>query len=358
MTNRTSTSIWQGIAIVAFNLAAALVLFLVIEGLFSTIAVVKEGFFEDLIEERKHTQYDEELGWINIPNLDIDDMYGSKSFITNSMSFRNREEFDREIPAGKKRIICSGDSFTLGYGVGNDDTWCELLKSIDPRLETVNLGQGGYAVDQAYLWYRRNRDALDHDLQIFAFITQDFSRMEFDTFHGYGKPFLVVEDGVLTNSNLPVPTRAYHFPRLPQVLEEVAELHSVKKIGKLFRKKQDDAAKQEVVDRTRAVVVEIFKALKAMNEAKDSTVVFVYLPTERDFMSERSKKWRDFLSAESVKHGFLFVDLMDEHRKVSPPEVASLYNGHYSEKGNAFIARVLYDQLLAIPEVAARLQQP
>jgi hypothetical protein len=136
MTDKKSTSIWQVIAIATFNLAAAAMLFLIIEGLFSTIAVVKEAFFEDLIEERRHTQYDEEIGWINVPNLDIDDMYGGKSFITNSMSFRNREEFGREIPAGRKRILCSGDSYTMGYGVGNEDTWCELLESIDPRFET------------------------------------------------------------------------------------------------------------------------------------------------------------------------------------------------------------------------------
>ena len=41
-------------------------------------------------------------------------------------------------------------------GVGNDDVWCKLLESIDNRIETVNLGQGGYGVDQAYLWYKRN----------------------------------------------------------------------------------------------------------------------------------------------------------------------------------------------------------
>jgi hypothetical protein len=79
--------------------------------------------------------------------------------------------------------------------------------------------------------------------------------MQYDTFHGYGKPLMVLDDGVLTNVNVPVPTRAYHFPRLPQVLLELAELHSVKKLGKLFRKKKDPSASKIADAQTRAVVV-------------------------------------------------------------------------------------------------------
>src|SRR5439155_1903766 len=109
------------------------------------------------------------------------------------------------VPDGKVRIICSGDSFTLGFGVDNTHSWCELLSSLEPRLETVNMGQGGYGVDQAYLWYKRDAAKIGHQAQLLAFVTDDFYRMQSSSFSGYGKPVLEVEDGRLVVKNAPVP---------------------------------------------------------------------------------------------------------------------------------------------------------
>jgi len=81
------------------------------------------------------------------------------------------------VPPGYLRVIGSGDSFTLGHGVANGQTWCARLEEIDPRFENVNMGQGGYGADQAYLSYRRDRRRLDRDTHIFAFISDDLHRL-------------------------------------------------------------------------------------------------------------------------------------------------------------------------------------
>lgn len=60
-----------------------------------------------------------------------------------------RPRGDRDVPPGRYASSARGGSFTLGYGVGDADTWCALLQTIDPRLETVNMGQAGYGLDQA-----------------------------------------------------------------------------------------------------------------------------------------------------------------------------------------------------------------
>ena len=67
-------SIRKASVIILFNFVFVVILFLLIEGLSSIIVVAKRVFFSDLIAERRHTQYDEELGWINLPNLSIEDM--------------------------------------------------------------------------------------------------------------------------------------------------------------------------------------------------------------------------------------------------------------------------------------------
>ena len=85
------------------------------------------------IAERRHTKYDPDLGWVNGPNIHIPNMYGPGVYLkTNSQGFRNNYDFDTAVPNGKYRIICSGDSFTLGYGVDNDHTWCQLLTVTRP----------------------------------------------------------------------------------------------------------------------------------------------------------------------------------------------------------------------------------
>ena len=140
-----------------------------LEGI-SSIILFLEGVINNQrlpLAERKHTKYDRQLGWINIPGIYIEDMYGpGKNLKINRQGFRNFQEFDDSLPPDKLRIVCSGDSFTFGVGVGNEHTWTYLLSSLDQRFQTVNMGQGGYGLGQAYLWYRREDVKLDHDMHI------------------------------------------------------------------------------------------------------------------------------------------------------------------------------------------------
>jgi hypothetical protein len=163
MVLKTTLTIRKVFVIIVINLIVMTILFFIIEGLSSSILVAKEAFWGSLVAERRHTKYDEELGWVNLPDIYIKDMYGpGKFFRTNSQLFRNSKNFSTDIPSDKVRIICSGDSFTMGYGVDNDNTWCQLLVSINDRIESINMGQGGYGVDQSYLWYKRISTKFDH----------------------------------------------------------------------------------------------------------------------------------------------------------------------------------------------------
>lgn len=360
MTRKRMLSIRKGAVIIFLNFVIAIILFLIVEGLSSVIIFARNAFFQDLLPERRHTQYDEEIGWINLPNLSIHDMYGGKSFITNSMSFRNDKEFSFSVPNNKVRMICTGDSYTMGYGVGNEDAWCKLLESIDNRIETVNLGQGGYGVDQSYLWYRHNSSRLEHDIHIFGFVTYDFDRMQHDSFLGYGKPFLVLKDDILTNVNNPVPKHSYLMPRLPVFQYELRQLSSIRILKTLFFQEDPSVAlekKNQKDHQTQEVVVKIFETLQKISKDKNNRLVLVYLPTKRDYMGNWSESWRSFMHAEAIKHKFLFIDLIEEFRKYPPQEVGSLFSLHYSEKGNSYMANILYKKLLSIPEIASKFQE-
>src|SRR4030067_1754782 len=88
-----------------------LFIFVIMEGLSSVILFTINIFAPQKLPESFHVQYDELLGWKNKPNIYIKDSYGPGIYFkTNSQSFRNNKDFTVEVPRGKIRIICSGDS--------------------------------------------------------------------------------------------------------------------------------------------------------------------------------------------------------------------------------------------------------
>lgn len=337
--------------IVAINVVVVLVLFALLEGSASLLMTANQVRRTAGVTEQYHSVYDSTLGWVSRPNVNLPNLYGPGIYLrTNSQSFRADRDFTREVPAGKTRIICSGDSFTLGFGVSNDQAWCQRLAAIDPRLETVNMGQGGYGVDQAYLWYKRAGVQLDHQVQLLAFITNDFQRMQGDRFVGYGKPMLGLRGDSIVILNRPVP-RTSSFTRWRAVKgHAVTNLNIVQVARRLFHLDReppaDSVAARDAV--TRKVAARIFADLAQTNRAKGSRLVLVYLPGLGDYkVNPLGASWRAFVREEAARQGIPFFDLIEPLQKVPSTEIDSLFepDGHYSPAGNDFVARELHRNL-------------
>jgi hypothetical protein len=198
----------------AFKLGVAVlfcaVLLVALEGAASIARAWKDAGAAPVVLALLHSRHDPDLGWSHRPSVHVADLYGpGRSLTTNARGLRASEEYARAVPAGRYRVLCVGDSFTLGYGVDDAGTYEAELERQEPRLQAVNMGQGGYGVDQAYLWYARDGGKLDHDLVVFAFIATDFDRMLTARFGGrLEKPLLRVADGKLVADNVPVPKSA------------------------------------------------------------------------------------------------------------------------------------------------------
>jgi hypothetical protein len=354
-----------------FVFACALV-FVFVEGLSSTFFFSAKivGEWRRTLPERSHTRYDAELGWVAIPNLYIEDMYGSGVYLrTNVRGFRKNEEIDPRNPPDRLRIICSGDSFTFGWGVDNEHNWCQLLESIDTRLQTVNMGQGGYGIDQAYLWYLRDGTALEHRFHIFAFIADDFNRMQRADFIGYGKPLLRVKDGKLVTENVPVPRRSYYVPWLTQNLHLIRELRAVdfplRVLQRLVsgQKNIGEPSLQEAD--ARATVMKIFEHLNDINRQKNSSLVLVFLPSYDNYeKSQAADRWRRFLKVETSNKNIPLIDLIDEFQQLAESDVRKLFllekgfpHFHYSVAGNQYIAKQLYDRLRLLPGMFTKMPE-
>ena len=266
--------------LISVNLTILAGLLIIAEGVASYILLIRGITITVPIAERRHTQYDPELGWVNIPNVYIADLYGPGIYLkTNAQGFRNDYDFEVKVPDGKHRVICSGDSFTLGYGVANDHTWCQLLVAIDPQIEPVNMGQNGYGVDQAYLWFKRDGKQLEYNTLIFAFITLDFRRMQSDRFAGYAKPVLAIEDGKLVATNVPVNRFTYKFSWLTSNLKNLKGLRTVQFFNRALAKLAPTAkqADTQADEETRKVVLKIFEDLKSLSQQRGSEFILVSL---------------------------------------------------------------------------------
>lgn len=356
--------------LIAFVLVS-LLLFVVVEGLCSTallVVALRPRSARRQIADRVFTRYDSELGWVNIPNEHLPNFFGpGMNLSTNARGFRNVTTISEMFSAGKERVVCSGDSFTFGYGVGDRDTWCAQLSDLDPQLDTVNIGVNGYGVDQSYLMYKRESPYLRPNIQIFAFITDDFRRMEVDHFIGAWKPVLSIRNGKLAEEEVPVPRHLIRSKLADWAALYGGYFNSLRTVQLINRAAMHlhlnvsptDAWQKDQQTWTR-VFGSILDSLKTLNQSEGSKVVLVYLPTEHDrcnCSNANLEFWRSAVSQEAANRGIVFIDLVDDFQKLPQNKVSHLFiqpgagrfvgeQGHYTKEGYRYITEEIYSHLI------------
>jgi hypothetical protein len=334
------------IAFVALCVCLPLAALALVEGI-SSFALFALSLRNVDLAEVAHTERDSLLGWINRPNVSLPNQYGpGVALHTNNQRLRSKEPLADRPPAGRRRVVCVGDSFTLGYGVRDDQTWCALLSASDSSLESVNMGQGGYGLDQAYLWYTRDGRALRPDIDIFAFIGDDFRRMQTTHMMGTPKPQLALDGSRLYATGVPVPAPGV----LPVIFRVTTAMRALKSFSLLERITGERTAGSASLDRTTwAVAHAALRDLARRDSAAGITFVAVMLPTSADYMGNGANKWRKQLREAAERKEFQFVDLIEPFRSVRPDSVDAMFiqrgqisyrgaTGHYTPKGNAWVA--------------------
>jgi hypothetical protein len=300
------------------------------------------------VAERVHTQYDPDLGWANIPNLRVKDMYGPGRHLTiDSHGFRSTAMWGSQYRGAL--AVCSGDSFTLGYGVDDSDTWCALIGRSRLGISTVNMGQGGYGLDQIYLWYMRDSHVFDESVHVVALTTWDLGRSAFESYNGYGKPFLSVVAGEIRQSNVPVPPR---HPLVPLWIKISRLGYRLGLSLPSFESADTATLSREATGRVSELAAALVDSLATHHSRRGSTLVVVYLPS----MARRAdtSRWRAVLRDATSKAGVTFWDLADafesravmERMYIRPGEIDYAgAAGHYTAAGNAAVAALLVGRL-------------
>jgi hypothetical protein len=344
--------------------ARLFLLLVVIEGTASLVGfalALAEGL-QPPEHERLHMRFDPDLGWSSVPGTRLENFYGpGRNLTINSQGVRATRSYAAQAPPGKRRVLCAGDAYTLGTGVDDDSTWCAQLERHDPLLETVNLGQGGYGLDQSYLWVRRDGVGLNFDVLVFAFVRDDFARMEKDSYHHYAKPVLRVgANGELEVRNVPVPNDGERMPwlvRNASLFERLRIVELARPALRALRPHAPGLTAGELAD----LSGKVFESLAQLCAERHATLVLAYLPTFADYENP-GELWRERIAREARKRDLAFVDLVDELRGRPRSEVARFYESGddanhtfetaFSESGHAWVAEALLAHLRALPGFA------
>ncbi|XOV81713.1 MAG: SGNH/GDSL hydrolase family protein [bacterium] len=157
--------------------------------------------FEAVRSRGQHPTHEshEILGWTHRPSLRGSD------FSTNSHGLRGKREYDFEKPLAKKRVVVLGDSFSAGYGVGDEEPYSVQLEHLVPETEVLNLAVSGYGVDQAIIRWELLGYRYEPDVVLLGIFIPDFHRNVGTWWFDAPKPRFHVKAGKLSLPNQTLP---------------------------------------------------------------------------------------------------------------------------------------------------------
>jgi hypothetical protein len=306
---------------------------------------------------RPHTVHDSLLGWVNRPAFSSSDEYGTGiGLATTPLGFRANGAADSASAAPKEGVVCSGDSFTLGYGVSDEHAWCAQLAKSRPGLRTYNMGQAGYGLDQSALWYQRDGARVAHTMQILGITNGQLERMATQKDAGRFKPALAIEAGKVVVRGVPVPEQTSDALRAARRERMKYDLRTVQAFSWLTGGDGRAAAARRIDERW-PLVERVLDDLADANVSRGSRLVLAYLPAKRELGPGSPDARRRKLASYAQRRGITFIDLTPLMRAVRPDSIDLSYISrvpraaapgvadHYSNLGNAWVAHTLAERL-------------
>lgn len=165
---RASQALLLAAASVALTLAAGeLVLRLVWDGFYQKYAPTRPGGLGSF-------DFHPTRGWRPAPGIEHVAWDPEYRVVRkhDSRGFRG-SEFLLEKPDDRIRIFTVGDSFTYGHGVENDEAYGPVLEALDPRLQVINGGVGGYDTGQELVTLREEIDRIAPDVVTVGYFWND-----------------------------------------------------------------------------------------------------------------------------------------------------------------------------------------
>lgn len=290
-----------------------------------------------------NTQFDSELGWSPVPNRSIN-YPGWGTLSSNSHGFRSAE-----IDQNKKQIIVLGDSIAWGFGVSDTETFPYYLDKLvsNSGYQVSNLAVSGYDVGQYYLFLKRHLNKFNNLKLVIVviFARNDLLCTGSNVCVNKRKPLFEIrnDDLILTSNNIKKYCLRNLFSK-SYFLSGYAPYEGA--IGSFLSKISGD----KISDARKSTKTLLF-LLQKIHELvlrHGAELLVVLSPSIEDFI-ERSSTYNIFeyiFNNLRVKH-LNYINYIEILKKVDQKELSSLYldEGHYTKKGNLFLAETIYDYL-------------
>jgi len=330
-------------------------------------------------DETAYTAYSAVLGWTIKP-------YGrSDLYHANAQGIRSDREYTAHPPAARVRIAAFGDSYTHGDEVADGETWARQLENLNPNLEVLNFGVGGFGTDQALLRYEHEGVAFHPHIALLGFRPENIYRVVsvFRPFYTpatgvpMAKPRFELRDGRLVLLPNPIPEREGYRALLDAERMELARLgehdyfyqrsyryrrgDGIAAVGlmRLFAHQAEIAlARADRIEREGRfnrdaeafqVLSAIFVRFRDLAQQSGSRPLALVLPDDDDIRQYQATKVRRYepLIAFLRTEGIEYIDLMDVFAAhVADHEISTLFSGHYNALGNRTAARGIDDYLV------------
>jgi hypothetical protein len=281
------------------------------------------------------------LGWELRPDVRTDRV------TSNSQGLRGRREYAPEPPAGIRRVLCVGDSFTFGAGLRDDETMPARLEAAlngsgPARWEVLNFGVEGYGTDQQWLYLSERGLRYRPQIVVLSFFELNLERNVM-SFRDYAKPYFTLADGRLVLHNVPVPSP-------PEVLGSRPELPRWRLASLLGTLGQEFRLSTSLGDLARtqagAVTVALLDAMREASVAHGARFVLMTIPRP---ITRRGSDTERMLAAWAARTGTPLLNLRAAYVKLPDAERARLYAGHWTPYGADVTARLLADELRRMP---------
>lgn len=325
-------------------------------------------------------RFDGELGWVHVPDTKLE----SEGRGIGPWGTRGPRNYLKKPSSGILRAAIFGDSFAYGMEVPDGDDWCAQLEELDPSIEAMNFGVPGYGPDQALLRAERDLPGTHAHVAILVVSVWDLPRL----LSRYGK-FRTPDDGFSTKPRfvrrgeklelLPNPVSSREdLERLVENPESILELFSddpyyfplsfsvpfadslaISRVSVgvpllLYRKRLDPNrplrwkqgaqvfnSKSESYDLLHGVI----DRFVALAKERDIRPKVLFLPGMFDLLGVRngSPSKAGAFVAEVRQRGAEVDYILQPFLAHEELEPLFAPGGHYSKKGNAVVAKWLFD---------------
>ncbi|MCC6669862.1 MAG: SGNH/GDSL hydrolase family protein [Planctomycetes bacterium] len=152
-----------------------------------------------LTDRERGLVYDQDLGWRMRPGLRKVGAFWSARVpaTTNARGWRDAEHA-LAAPAGTRRVVALGDSFTFGVGADYGERFTEVLEQILPRTEVVNLGVNAFGPVQELRALEVEGLRYGPELVLLTlFLGNDLDDVRYERLTGWPVPWCELVDGEL-----------------------------------------------------------------------------------------------------------------------------------------------------------------